>query len=170
MFLVRRADGAQELTAVVQKRFGFLRASEGFSVSQTPRRPCCMEGLLWHAECCGMESGAKGYEVVVSRKLCGQRAKSMEFVDGLMTHSEDPINCPVDTAVHHVLLRWGVLGITVKIVLPWDPSGKMGPKKPLPDHVSTVEPKDGVLPTTPISEHKGGKPEPPAMPQPVPTA
>uniref|UniRef100_A0A8C9PVN5 KH type-2 domain-containing protein n=1 Tax=Spermophilus dauricus TaxID=99837 RepID=A0A8C9PVN5_SPEDA len=61
------------------------------------------------------------------------------------------------------------LCIKVKIMLPWDPSGKIGPKKPLPDHVSIVEPKDEILPTTPISEQKGGKPEPPAMPQPVPT-
>uniref|UniRef100_A0A2K5XTV1 Ribosomal protein S3 n=1 Tax=Mandrillus leucophaeus TaxID=9568 RepID=A0A2K5XTV1_MANLE len=65
---------------------------------------------------------------------------------------------------------FGVLGIKVKIMLPWDPTGKIGPKKPLPDHVSIVEPKDEILPTTPISEQKGGKPEPPAMPQPVPTA
>ncbi|XP_053313873.1 40S ribosomal protein S3-B-like [Spea bombifrons] len=69
----------------------------------------------------------------------------------------------------------GVLGIKVKIMLPWDPSGKIGPKKPLPDHVSIVEPKEEILPTTPISEQKGTKPEqqppqPPAMPQPVPTA
>lgn len=55
-------------------------------------------------------------------------------------------------------------------MLPWDPSGKIGPKKPLPDHVSIVEPKEEILPTTPISEQKGGKPEQPAMPQPVPTA
>uniref|UniRef100_A0A2I2ZVN3 KH type-2 domain-containing protein n=1 Tax=Gorilla gorilla gorilla TaxID=9595 RepID=A0A2I2ZVN3_GORGO len=58
----------------------------------------------------------------------------------------------------------GVLGIKVKIMLPWDPTGKIGPKKPLPDHVSIVEPKDEILPTTPISEQKGGKPEPPAVP------
>lgn len=64
----------------------------------------------------------------------------------------------------------GVLGIKVKIMLPWDPSGKIGPKKPLPDHVSIVEPKEDILPTTPISEQKGAKPEQPPMPQPVPTA
>lgn len=69
-----------------------------------------------------------------------------------------------------LLLFAGVLGIKVKIMLPWDPSGKIGPKKPLPDHVSIVEPKEEILPTTPISEQKGGKPEQPAMPQPVPTA
>ncbi len=30
----------------------------------------------------------------------------------------------------------GVLGIKVKIMLPHDPTGKSGPKKPLPDQVS----------------------------------
>ena len=49
-------------------------------------------------------------------------------------------------------------------MLPWDPTGKTGPKKPLPDHVSIVEPKEEVIPTTPVSEHKGGKPEQPAGP------
>ena len=53
----------------------------------------------------------------------------------------------------------GVLGIKVKIMLPWDPTGKTGPKKPLPDHVSIVEPKDEVLPTGPTSEQVGGKPD-----------
>nr|XP_045228940.1 40S ribosomal protein S3-like [Macaca fascicularis] len=117
-----------------------------------------------------MESGAKGCEVVVSGKLRGQRAKSVKFVDGLMIHSGDPVNYYVDTAVRHVLFRQGVLGIKVKIMLPWNPTGKIGPKKPLPDHMSIVGPKDEILLTTPISEQKGGKPEPPAMPQPVPTA
>uniref|UniRef100_A0A8C5FEL8 KH type-2 domain-containing protein n=1 Tax=Gadus morhua TaxID=8049 RepID=A0A8C5FEL8_GADMO len=66
-----------------------------------------------------------------------------------------------------------VLGIKVKIMLPWDPTGKIGPKKPLPDHVSIVEPKDEPLPTTPTSEQKGAKPDAPVMPQggpPPPTA
>ncbi|OBS78437.1 hypothetical protein A6R68_19175, partial [Neotoma lepida] len=84
------------------------------------------------------EGGAKGCRVVVSGKLRGQRAKAMKFVDGLMSHSGDPVNYYVDNAVHHVLLRQGVLGIKMKILLPWDPSGKIGPKKPLPDHESIV--------------------------------
>merc|ERR1712063_4032 len=77
-----------------------------------------------------MESGAKGCEVVVSGKLRGQRAKAMKFVDGLMIHSGNPAEEYVDTAVRHVLLRQGVLGIKVKIMLPHDPSGKNGPKTP----------------------------------------
>uniref|UniRef100_A0A4X2K7P3 KH type-2 domain-containing protein n=1 Tax=Vombatus ursinus TaxID=29139 RepID=A0A4X2K7P3_VOMUR len=63
----------------------------------------------------------------------------------------------------------GVLGIKVKIMLSGDTSGKIGPKKPLPKHVSIVEPKDEILPTTPISEQKSGKAKQPAMLHPVPT-
>ena len=36
----------------------------------------------------------------------------------------------------------GVLGIKVKIMLDWDPKGKMGPPKPLPDLVTIHPPKD----------------------------
>ena len=61
-------------------------------------------------------------------------------------------------------MRSGVLGIKVKIMLPWDPTGKIGPKRPLPDHVSIVEPKEEVIPQTPISEQKGGKPTDPVQP------
>ena len=59
-----------------------------------------------------------------------------------MIHTGEPKRVYVDTAVRHVLLRQGVLGIKVKIMLPHDPQGKVGPKKPLPDHVSIVEPKE----------------------------
>jgi small subunit ribosomal protein S3e len=56
----------------------------------------------------------------------------------------------------------GVLGIKVKIMLPWDQAGKIGPKKPLPDNVSVVEPKEEVLPTAPMSDHKPVKADPAA--------
>ena len=82
-----------------------------------------------------MESGAKGCEIVVSGKLRGQRAKSMKFVDGLMIHSGDPCIDYVNTATRHVLLRQGVLGIKIKIVLLWVSTGKIVPKRPLPDNV-----------------------------------
>merc|ERR1711977_379506 len=48
----------------------------------------------------------------------------------------------------------GVLGIKVKIMLPWDPSGAMGPTKPLPDMVTIVEPKEESLPSAPVSDSK----------------
>ncbi|CAH6779425.1 unknown_gene_8977 [Phodopus roborovskii] len=166
----------RELTAVVQKRFGFPEGSVELYAENVATRGLCaiaqaeslrykpLGGLAVRRACYGV------LRFIMESGLRGQRVKSMKFVDGLMIHSGDPVNYYVDTAVHHVLLRQGVLGIKVKIMLPWDPSGKIGPKKPLPDHVSIVEPKEEILPTTPISEQKGRKPEPPAMPQPVPTA
>ena len=100
-----------------------------------------------------MESGAKGCEVVVSGKLRAARAKSMKFTDGFMIHSGQPARDYVDYAVRHVLLRQGVLGIKVKIMKPFDPEGRQGPSKNLPDAVSLVEPKPEA--TIEIrSEHK----------------
>lgn len=118
-------------------------------------------GLAVRRACYGVlrfiiESGAKGCEVVVSGKLRGQRAKSMKFVDGYMIHSGDPTNHYVDTAVRHVLLRQGVLGIKVKIMLPFDPNGKRGPKKALPDTIHVVEPKEENLPTVPSASNDEG--------------
>lgn len=70
------------------------------------------------------------------------------------------------TSTYHAinLIFKGVLGIKVKIMLPWDPNGKIGPKKPLPDNVSIVEPKDEDEITGPKSESKTPKPEIPQMP------
>ena len=64
----------------------------------------------------------------------------------------------------------GVLGIKIKIMLPWDPTGKIGPKKPLPDHVSIVEPKDEQRIEAPYSEQKGGKPTADVQPGATPVA
>lgn len=85
-----------------------------------------------------MESGAKGCEVVVSGKLRAARAKSMKFTDGFMLHSGQPARDFVDSATRHVLMRQGVLGIKVKIMKPWDPEGRIGPAKPLPDVVTSA--------------------------------
>merc|ERR1712147_324667 len=166
----------RELTSVVQKRFGFAEGTVELYAEKVATRGLCaiaqaeslryklIGGLAVRRACYGvlrfiMESGAKGCEVVVSGKLRGQRAKSMKFTDGFMIHSGYPIQEYIDTAVRHVYLRQGVLGIKVKIMLPWDPTGKTGPKKPLPDHVSIVEPKEEVVVLAPSSEQKGGKPD-----------
>uniref|UniRef100_A0A1I7ZHK3 40S ribosomal protein S3 n=1 Tax=Steinernema glaseri TaxID=37863 RepID=A0A1I7ZHK3_9BILA len=103
-----------------------------------------------------MESGAQGCEIIVSGKLRGQRAKSMKFVDGLMIHSGNPVNDYIQQAVRHVQLRQGVLGIKVKIMLPHDPKGLMGPKMALPDQIHIQEPKDEPVINAPFSEHRPG--------------
>jgi len=165
----------RELTAVVQKRFGFAPGTVELYAEKVATRGLCAiaqaeslrykltGGLAVRRACYGvlrfiMESGAKGCEVVVSGKLRGQRAKSMKFVDGLMIHSGEPCNVYVDTATRHVLLRQGVLGIKVKIMLPYDPNGKIGPKKPLPDNVTVIEPKDEQIYESPETEYKGQNP------------
>ncbi|XP_042393028.1 40S ribosomal protein S3-3-like isoform X1 [Zingiber officinale] len=128
-------------------------------------------GLAVRRACYGvlrfvMESGAKGcevhkfipeihrpfnecgililifFQVIVSGKLRAQRAKSMKFKDGYMISSGQPVKEYIDSAVRHVLLRQGVLGIKVKIMLDWDPKGKQGPTTPLPDLVTIHPPKD----------------------------
>merc|ERR1712240_844980 len=150
----------RELTSVVQKRFNYPDGTVELYAEKVATRGLCaiaqaeslryklIGGLAVRRACYGvlrfiMESGAKGCKVV----------------DGLVIHSGDPVNDYVDMACRHVLLRQGVLGIKVKIMLPWDESGKIGPKKPLPDHVSIVEPKEETLPPNPFSETKAPKPD-----------
>ncbi|EDV21536.1 40S ribosomal protein S3 [Trichoplax sp. H2] len=152
----------RELMSLIQKRFNFPEDSVEIYAEKVAARGLCaiaqceslryklIGGLAVRRACYGvlrfiMESGAKGCEIVVSGKLRGQRAKSMKFVDGLMIHTGQPCVDYVDTAIRHVYLRQGVLGIKVKIMLPTDPTGKSGPKKPLPDYVSISEPKSEVF-------------------------
>nr|ACC62506.1 ribosomal protein S3 (predicted) [Rhinolophus ferrumequinum] len=100
--LGEKGQSIRELTAVVQKRFGFPESSVELYAEKVATRSLCaigqaeslhhklLGGLAVRRTCYGvlqfiMESGAKGGEVGVSGKLRGQRAKSMMFVDGLMT-------------------------------------------------------------------------------------
>jgi len=159
----------RELTALIQKRFSFAEGTVELYAEKVAVRGLCavaqceslryklLAGLAVRRACYGvvrfiMESGAKGCEVVVSGKLRAARAKSMKFVDGFMIHSGQPVRDFVDYAVRHVMLRQGVLGVKVKIMLDWDPSGKVGPKKPLPDMVTIMEPKDEPAVTAIVSE------------------
>jgi len=171
----------RELTSVVQKRFGFDEDTVELYAEKVATRGLCavaqaeslkyklLGGLPVRRACYSvlrfvMESGAKGCEIVVSGKLRGQRAKAMKFVDGLMIHSGDPVNNYVQRAVKHVELRQGVLGIKIKIMLAYDPTGKIGPKKPLPDNVIISEPKHEEEVQKPYSDVKGVRPLEPGMP------
>ncbi|KAF7813596.1 40S ribosomal protein S3-3 [Senna tora] len=160
----------RELTSVVQKRFKFPENSVELYAEKVNNRGLCaiaqaeslryklLGGLAVRRACYGvlrfvMESGAKGCEVIVSGKLRAQRAKSMKFKDGYMISSGQPVKDYIDSAVRHVLLRQGVLGIKVKIMLDWDPKGKQGPKTPLPDIVTIHPPKEEeeyIRPAAPI--------------------
>eukprot|EP00038_Savillea_parva_P005702 m.159663 g.159663 ORF g.159663 m.159663 type:complete len:250 (-) comp11825_c0_seq1:48-797(-) len=169
----------RELTSMVQKRFNFEKdavelyaekvANRGLSaIAQCESlRYKLLGGLAVRRACYGVvrfiiEQGAKGCEVVVSGKLRAQRAKAMKFMDGFMIHSGHPAREYVDKAIRHVLLRQGVIGIKVKIMRDHDPTGKMGPKKPLPDAIEIFEAKDEPVPPQPISVAKNVKRVPPA--------
>ncbi|KAF6252601.1 40S ribosomal protein S3 [Scenedesmus sp. NREL 46B-D3] len=149
----------RELTSAVQKRFNFPPETVELYAEKVANRGLCavaqaeslryklLGGLAVRRACYGvlrfvMESGAKGCEVIVSGKLRAQRAKSMKFKDGYMVSSGDPTRVYLDSAVRHVMLRQGVLGIKVKIMKDWDPTGRQGPKMPMPDVIKVHEPKE----------------------------
>ena len=175
----------RELTGLVQKRFKFAEGSiELFAEKMENRglsaiaqcesmRFKLLSGLPVRRACYGvlryvMESGAKGVEVVVSGKLRGQRAKSMKFVDGFMIHAGQPASEFIDYATRHVLLRQGVIGLKVKIMRDWDPKGINGPKKPLPDAITIMDPKEDtavVAAGVPSTESFGQRVQPEAIQQ-----
>ncbi|KAJ1675782.1 40S ribosomal protein S3 [Spiromyces aspiralis] len=167
----------RELTYIVQKRFGFPEGTVELYAEKVAARGLSavaqaesvkfklLEGLAVRRAAYSvlryvMESGAKGCEVVVSGKLRAARAKAMKFSDGFMVHSGHPASVYIDTAVRHVNMKQGkyrimcVLGIKVKIMRDWDPTGRLGPKNPLPDMVIINEPKEEVPVATPTSEDK----------------
>jgi small subunit ribosomal protein S3e len=176
--LGERGRRIRELTAVVQKRFGFTAGQVELYAEKVANRGLCavaqceslrfklVGGLAVRRACYGvlrfiMESQAQGVEIIVSGKLRGQRAKAMKFVDGVMIHSGNPVTEYIQQAVRHVKLRQGVLGIKVKIMLPHDPEGKVGPRNPLPDHIKINDPPEEVNPTVPYSEPKNVEKEQP---------
>lgn len=165
-----KARRIRELTAVVQKRFGFADgavelfadkvANRGLSAAAQAEsvRFKLLEGLAVRRAAHGvikyvMESGATGCEVIISGKLRAQRAKSMKFRDGYLISSGAPKNYYLDVAVRHLHMRQGVLGIKVKIMLPHDPAGRTGPRVPLPDVVKIAEPKEAAF--APVGQPRG---------------
>jgi small subunit ribosomal protein S3e len=103
-----------------------------------------------------MESGAKGVEVVVAGKLRGQRAKAMKFRDGYMVKTGNSAIVFQDYATRHVMMRQGIMGVRVKIMLPYDPQGIKGPKIRLSDVVEILQPKEEAKPAA--AHHRAPRP------------
>ena len=159
--LGEKGQRIRELTSVVQKRFNFPEGGVELYAERVANRGLCAQtqaeslkykllgGLAVRRACYGvlrfvMESGAKGAEVSVCGKVRGQRAKGQKFSDGYMIKTGQSAKEYIDTAVRHVLMRQGVLGVKVAIMLPHDPAGIIGPKKALSDIITILEPKDEV--------------------------
>merc|ERR1712216_78228 len=97
----------RELTAVVQKRFGFPENSVELFAERVENRGMSamaqceslrfklLGGLVVRRACYGvvrfvMENGAKGCEVTISGKMGQQRAKVMKFKDGYLISTGQP--------------------------------------------------------------------------------
>lgn len=154
-----KSQRLRELTAIIQKRFGFEDGSVELFIERVNYRGLSanvqaesihyklMAGLAVRRACYGvirfiMDAGAKGCEVIISGKLRAQRAKAMKFREGYMVKAGHSCVDYVDIAVRHAKMRQGVLGIKVKIMKPHDPKGLLGPKKQLADVVTFIEPKE----------------------------
>jgi small subunit ribosomal protein S3e len=87
-------------------------------------------------------AGAQGCQVILSGKLRGQRAKSTKFEEGLIIRSGDPVNYYIKKGSALIHTKQGVIGVQVKIMLPHDPEGILGPRQLLPDKVIIHEPKE----------------------------
>jgi small subunit ribosomal protein S3e len=159
--LGEKGQRIRELTSVVQKRFNFPEGGVEIFAERVANRGLCAQtqaeslkykllgGLAVRRACYGvlrfvMESGAKGAVVTVSGKVRGQRAKSQKFADGYMIKTGHAYEEYVDTAVRHVMMRQGILGVKVSVMLPHDSTGKVGPKSLLSDVITILEPKDDV--------------------------
>uniref|UniRef100_A0A7S0CAT5 40S ribosomal protein S3 n=1 Tax=Proboscia inermis TaxID=420281 RepID=A0A7S0CAT5_9STRA len=159
--LGEKGQRIRELTSVVQKRFGFAEAAVELYAERVQNRGLCAQaqaeslkykllgGLAVRRACYGvvrfvMEAQAKGCEVIVTGKLRGQRAKAMKFGDGYMIKTGHAGQVYTDMAVRHVMMRQGVIGIRVSIMLPHDPKGEQGPSIPLDDVVIIKEPKEDL--------------------------
>lgn len=147
-----------ELTSLVQKRFGFEEDAVELYAERVKHKGLCaqtqaeslkfklIQGMAVRRACHGvlrfvMESGAKGVQLAVSGKVRGQRAKAQKFSDGYMIKTGEAYKDYVDEAVRHVMMRQGVLGVKVAIMKPTDPTGERGPKTPLSDIITILEPK-----------------------------
>ena len=62
--------------------------------------------------------GDKCCQVIISGKLRQQRAISIKYKDGFMIHTGQTKRVFISSAVRHLELRQGIMGIKVKIILP----------------------------------------------------
>jgi small subunit ribosomal protein S3e len=169
--LGEKGQRIRELTSVVQKRFDFADGAVELYAERVQNRGLCAQaqaeslkfkllgGLAVRRACYGvvrfvMEASAKGCEVIVSGKLRGQRAKGMKFGDGYMIKTGHAGQVYTDTAVRHVMMRQGVVGIKVVIFLPHDPKGIAGPSIPLDDVVVILEPKEEINPAAMLARQQ----------------
>merc|ERR1712226_1001323 len=85
---------------------------------------------------------AIGCLVMVSGKVRGQRAKAQKYTSGYLISTGQPKKEFIDTAIRHVLMRQGVLGLKVQIMGDVKKKLPNGTIKLMPDYIEIHEPKD----------------------------
>lgn len=65
----------------------------------------------------------------------------MKYKEGFMVCTGQPKLDYIDVGVRHVFFKQGIIGVKVKVMLPYDPTGINGVKIPLPDNVIINDPK-----------------------------
>merc|ERR1711881_161048 len=158
-----------ELTSLIQKRYGLEDNHVNIKFDPIRNKGLCasaqaemlktklLKGVAVRSAALSiintvMKFGkAVGCEVIVSGKMRVQRAKVMKYKSGYLISTGQPKNEYIDTAIRHCFFKQGIIGVKVKIFLPYDPTGKKGIPKPLPDQVKINPPKEeeypDVLPT-----------------------
>nr|WCZ58734.1 40S ribosomal protein S3 [Seculamonas ecuadoriensis] len=169
----------RELTSVVKKRFFpngdvELFAERVFSRGLSAMAQCeslkfkLTQGLAVRRACYAvlrfvMESGAKGCEVSVAGKLRAQRAKTMKFREGYMLKTGNAVLEVVDTAVRHVYMRQGVLGVKVAIMLPPEAVQQKLGKTVMVESIVVRDPKEeAAVPAIPQVQTVNPLPKPAA--------
>ena len=157
----RGPDGQKlnELTSLLQKRFGYQKDAIQIVFAKITQKGLCASAMVEALKYkllekvpvrlaaqsiirAVMKDKAQGCEVIVSGKLRQQRAKTMKFKDGFMICTGQPKNDYIDVGVRHVFFKQGIMGVKVKIMLPYDPTGRLGGvRDPLPDQFIISAPK-----------------------------
>jgi small subunit ribosomal protein S3e len=182
--LGEKGRSIRELTSLVQKRFGFKESQVELFAEQIQNRGCCamaqseslryklLGGIACRRACYGilnfvMKNGATGCEVIVSGKLRAQRAKVMKFRDGYLISTGDPKNYYIQESTRHVAMRQGMLGVKVKIMLGYDPTGERGINRYMPDKIVVLEPVESKVdaPTAAIEQDLVEQPAAVAAPE-----
>merc|ERR1712032_1447237 len=136
---------ANELTSLVQKRYGF--EENQVTIKFDPIR---VKG----------QSASAQAEMLKTKLLKGVAVRSaalsiintvMKYKAGYLISTGQPKQDYIDTAIRHCFFKQGIIGVKVRIMLPYDPTGKKGVRKPLPDmitiHPAKEDDEQDVYPT-----------------------
>lgn len=87
-------------------------------------------------------AGGQGVSIRVSGKVKGQRARATKFIDGLLIQAGQPAKQYIKKTCVTTKCKQGVIGIQIKIMLPYDPTGVKGCSTILADKIKVLPPRN----------------------------